>query len=155
MTSFRDIVVLEDTQERVQWLEATFPGVNVRHCTNVVDFLKAIRTPHALVILDHDLAGELGDSPAAQATYDRGEAGDAYGLTGMDAARACGKHTPVVVWSANPIWGPRMRDALAEWGVPVVQYPFRASLTMASIIREAYFTATGEWLKIVGNAITT
>lgn len=150
---FRDIVVLEDTHERVDWLRAMFPGVHIRHAGTVVEFLKEIRAPHALVILDHDLAGELGDSPEAAAVYDRGDAGDAFGLTGMDAARACGRHTPVVVWSANPVWGPRMRDALDGWGVPVVQYPFRADLNMAYVIREAYFTATGEWLNLNGNPV--
>ena len=140
------IVVLEDTHERVAWLRETFPGVEIQHCTNVVDFMKHTRTPCALIILDHDLAGELGRSPEAKAIYDRGEAADLHGLTGMDAVRVCDTHTPVVVWSANPVWGPNMRNLLDERGVPHVYYPFKADANMAGIIRDAYHSKTGVWV---------
>lgn len=147
MTLFQSIVVLEDTLDRVQWLRATFPGVEIVHCTNVVDFIVHTRRPHALVILDHDLAGALGDGPAAKAAYDAGA--DAYGLTGMDAVRVCDLDTPVVVWSANPVWGPRMADALVARGVAyVAQCPFFSvdDGRLANAIREAYFSSTGVWL---------
>ncbi len=148
MTLFSDIIVLEDTIERVQWLRATFPDATVRWAPTVVAFLMEMRRPGALVILDHDLAGELGHTAEAAATYDRGEATDRYGLTGMDAVRACGTDTPVIVWSANPVWGPKMRDFLVARGVPVAYYGFRADANMASVIREAYFTSTGVWLNV-------
>ena len=134
-----DIIVLEDTIERVKWLRATFPDVAVRWAKDVPAFLRELRRPGALLVLDHD----LGDRDYTPAEY------DAYGLTGMDAARACGTDTPVVVWSANPVWGPRMRAFLVDRGVPVVQYPFRAELNMALVIQEAYFHATKTWLRRV------
>lgn len=141
------IVVLEDTHERVQWLRDTFPGTEIDHAPDVVTFLKSVRRPYALAILDHDLGGDLGDGPDAKATYDAGTAGDANGLTGMDAVAACDRSTPVVVWSANPVWGPRMVDALVAHQVDhVVQAPFRADLRTANAIREAYFNSTGVWL---------
>ena len=141
------IVVLEDTEERVEWLKATFPQVEIEHCTDVVDFLRATRRPYALAILDHDLAGELGDSPEAAGVYDRGEAYDQFGLSGMDAVRVVDLDTPVVVWSANPVWGPRMLDALSARGVAYSAYrPFDTTHQMASVIREAYFHGAGVWL---------
>ena len=143
MTFVRSVLVLEDTHKRVDWLRATFPALDVVHVTNVVDFLKARRVPHAMVILDHDLGGP--DQLSAE-QYDRGESVDAHGLNGMDAVHACDRLTPTLVWSANPVCGPRMRAALGDMGVPVVYYPFRADVNMAAIITETYFTATGVWV---------
>jgi hypothetical protein len=141
------IVVLEDTDERVKWLRDTFPQVDIMHCTDVVEFMQATRRPYALAILDHDLAGELGDSPEAKDTYDRGAAYARFGLSGMDAVRVVDLDTPVVVWSANPVWGPRMASALAERGVGWSAYrPFDTTHQMASVIREAYFYGAGVWL---------
>lgn len=146
MTLFTSVLVLEDTIERCHWLRATFPDMDVVHVYNVVDFLKARRVPHAMVILDHDLGGPDTLSPEQ---YDRGESVDAYGLNGMDAVHACDRLTPAIVWSANPVCGPRMRSALGDAGVPVVYYPFRADANMASVIQETYFHATGIWTRRV------
>ncbi len=144
MTFFPEIIVLEDTPERVAWLRETFPDVEIEHVVDVVAFLKATRKPHALTILDHDLGGPgLAYTPEQ---YDRGEANDAYGLNGLDACRMCDHRTPTVVWSANPVCGPRMYNALEERRVPVVYYPFRADANMAGVIQEAYFANTGVWL---------
>lgn len=129
------IVVLEDTVERIEWLEDIFGNVaEVWWCEKVNDFLalmqEADRSRLALVVLDHDLGGVTVDpgvkgSPTnydVSGTFPR----DSDGMTGMDAVEALDpwKDVPVLVWSANMRMGPQMEEHLRREGFVTAWVPF-------------------------------
>ena len=108
----RRVIVLEDAEYRVEWLERHVgDDVHVTHCADVETFttvLTALETPPNLVILDHDLGtGAPGGEGAAAVPHIPDNA-----------------DYPVVVWSANPIAGPRMANDLTDRKIEAYYAPF-------------------------------
>lgn len=107
-----NILVLEDMEERVNWLRKTFRfGVTVYHETSVEGFKEKFEQLESkgklnIVILDHDLGGPFFDSS------------DKHGLTGTDAAKwlLTKQRKPTIIWSVNPEGSKRMRGFL-PWAV--------------------------------------
>lgn len=108
------IAVLEDREERIDWLKAICPHAHIVWSTNVVDFLVsvdvlALSAKLDLIILDHD----LGDFESSDNLIK-----DKNGHDGTDACLAITvyKEIPVLIWSANPEMAPEMEKILKKRG---------------------------------------
>lgn len=118
------ILVLEDAEPRVTWLFKTFPDLDIRWFTNVLGLVSCLNsledsgTPPSIVILDHDLG--IGSS-TEDLLFDNN------GKNGTDAANMILPPCPVVVWSANPPAGQRMRQILVDKKVDCVYIPYRTA----------------------------
>jgi len=112
------IVVLEDMQERIDWLQDTFPDTGViwvKSVKQLLDELKFVGKDNvALILLDHDIGGQFAGSA------------DEDGLTGFDAAKSLTDWSdiPVIIWSINPVGAKKMHDALSNDGFVVARIPF-------------------------------
>lgn len=120
------VLVLEDSVERMDWLDIALLGVDARveWATSVRDFrakLSAIeqqseqREALRLFILDHDLGPSLSGH-------------DEHGETGLDAARTLptdlAGDVPALVWSVNDTGARAMHRELVGRGYAVRRMPF-------------------------------
>jgi DNA-binding response OmpR family regulator len=107
-----DILVLEDEQYRIDWLGKHFPTKIVMWAKNPTTFEGSLKYRPRVILLDHDLG-----KPQAN---------------GYDACKTMpGKvhsHTPVLVWSVNPVGAKNIVTYLKNSGFSTVAHlPFGLS----------------------------
>lgn len=110
------ILVLEDTEERVEALRSWLPGSTIKHAVDVGAFIDAATWPGArwdVLILDHDLGEGAG--------------------TGLEAVALLPDRNPClhIVWSVNPVRAPHMVQDLQRKGCKVYRWAFDMSLEHA------------------------
>lgn len=118
------ILVLEDTQARVDWLRLN-TSCDIHHVSTVADFETAMLDDDfrpTLIILDHDL-GNFGPSATP---YARGIEADPDGRTGAEAVPAIPDSFSghVIVWSWNPPAAKLMTKILQERGLKAQRIAF-------------------------------
>ena len=124
------IMVLEDTMERIKWLQ-NWVTADVEWAWDVADFFDRLRIREPenvrLILLDHDLgaysAGDSGLKIEINDTFPK----DMNGMCGMDAADQLPlrwKDVPIIVWSINTPRAQEMVHRLTERGFGAVHVPF-------------------------------
>jgi len=129
------VIVLEDMEHRVQWLQQVLRRSKAKIVwkKDVESFIKASKKPHDMAIFDHD----LGILPTGGYTTP-------LPLNGADAARLYDPEVkvPVLIWSVNPEGGKRIEQILLEKGIPAGLVPFfdENLYNLARMLRELFET---------------
>lgn len=127
MNNKKVVLVLEDTQERIDWIRSALPECEVKATKNVDEFVAWSTQPHCMAVFDHDLdEAHYGGYAAEQP------------LTGYDAATKYGGFDQtLLVWSWNPIGAKRITALLAirQDDTYVVQRPFATSASYRHLVR--------------------
>lgn len=131
------ILVLEDSIERIKWLKDRFDEyTTIEWYETVNDFIKAANDFHrrdeiVLFLLDHDLGGvPLSDAKGALKTsisVSDNWPKDTHGSCGIDAVHMLNddfQDIPTIVWSINPVGGPKMKRELENKGFVTSWLPF-------------------------------
>lgn len=138
------IIVLEDSNDRMDWLRNTIIGVDIIHHLSVLSFVQAVNEHKdsgrlRLVVFDHDLGHTPPHdmySPMVSHTT------DADGYTGHDAAKMLDSiPCAALVWSLNDSGRKRIgHELVSKCSGRVYAFPYGRDLRYLAdvILREAF-----------------
>lgn len=117
------ILILDDEENRINWIRKQFPGIHIIWTYNVKMFFEEYQREKnsgrlILIILDHDLGSE--------------------NESGMDVVKKLQTNMITIIWSVNTIAATKMFYELKDKKVPTLYIPYIHQKELKKAINEFY-----------------